>query len=160
MQFIPYSKNDAEATLAMLAAHYDYTPELSMKENDEANADFFREVFLNEGGSGIAYVLKSDDNAVLGFLDATKRYFENSKTCWYLTSLFMRADKNADENAIYMVNHFFDLLHDSNELCANVYPAATEVISFWEKNGFRANPDRSVYRNYEDEMLIAYWKKK
>lgn len=159
MQFLPYSHKNAVAVMKMLADHFDYTPETDSEENMQSNIDYFKEVYVEEGGHGICYVLKAnDDDSVIGFLSATKHDIPNGAACWYITSLFVQSNEHANENALYMVDAFFDSIHDSNEICANVHPAATQVISFWMKNGFVANPDRSIFSNTSDERLTAYWK--
>lgn len=159
MQFIPYSNRNAAGVMLMLANHFDYTPETDSKENMAVNIDYFKEAYVDEGSHGICYVLIADeDDSVIGFLSASKHDCPSESACWYITSLFVHQDQDADANALSMVESFFTCLHESNELCANVHPAATKAIAFWTKNGFTANPEKSVFSNVFDERLSAYWK--
>lgn len=159
MQIIPYSSKNAMDVIQMLSNHFDYTPETDSAENKQANIDYFQEVYIDEGSHGICYVLKADKhNSIFGFLNATKHSFLNEAVCWYITSLFVYQDEHADDNALAMVDGFFRSIHDSNELCANVHPAAAQAIAFWTKIGFVANPERSVFSNAFNERLTAYWK--
>lgn len=159
MQFLPYSHKNATGVMQMLTDHIDYTPETDSEENMQSNIDYFQEAYVKERGHGICYVLKTDeDDFVTGFLSTTKHDFSNGNACWYITTLFVRRDEYADLNALSMVDGFFGSLHESNELCANVHPAATQAIAFWTKNGFSASPEKSVFSNAADERLTAYWK--
>lgn len=159
MRFIPYNTNDADRVLEMLSRHFDYTPELASADNNLSNIDYFREAYCDTGYSGICYVLKADDESVLGFLEATKHKGNNGSVCWYITSLFVLADEEADVRACRMIGLFCKSLHDADEICANVHPAVEEVVRFWLSIGFCPNPERSIFTNSEDQRLIAYWKK-
>lgn len=159
MRFIPYNTNDADKVLEMLARHFDYTPELASADNKVSNIDYFRELYCNEGYSGISYVLNADDESIIGFLEATERKCKKGKLCWYITALFVLEGKEADYFAQYMVDQFCDSLHDADEICANVQPSVGEAVRFWLSIGFYPNPERSIFTNSEGQRLFAYWKK-
>ena len=158
MKFKPYDPSNAEGVLQMLSNHVDYTPETDAK-NSEENIDYFNEVYIEERMSGIDFVLVDDSKSRhLGFLSAEKRRFENGTLCWYITSLFIAKDENADANAIKMVESFMASIHDAKELCINVHPSCQNISAFWREHGFAPNPERSVFVNANEQVLVAYWK--
>lgn len=161
MLFSPYNPNDAKLLSDMLTNHIDYAPDENPKRKKDKMADAFIEDYVDELNSGIHYVIKSDDgNAILGLLGAEKRNFKSGKECWYITSLFLLNNDNADKNALEMVHAFWASVHDTDELCVCVHPADTAIVDFWAKNGFAPNSDRTVFSNAEGDTLIAYWKER
>lgn len=159
MRFVPYTVKDADKVLEMMSRHFDYTPELASAENKASNIEYFKEVYCSEGYSEICYILNADDKSVLGFLEATKQRYKKGKQCWYITSLFALDCKESDDYAHYMVNEFCSILHDADEICANVHPSVGKAVRFWLGIGFRPNPERAVYINSEGQRLVACWKK-
>lgn len=159
MRFVPYNVKDADKVLEMMSWHFDYTPELASAENKASNIEYFKEVYCNEGYPEICYVLNTDDKSVIGFLEATKQRCEKGKLCWYITSLFTLEDKESDYYAHYMVGEFCNILHDADEICANVHPSVGKAARFWLSIGFCSNPERAIFTNAEGQRLVAYWKK-
>lgn len=158
MRFIPYNTNDADKVLKMLARHFDYTPELASADNNQSNIDYFREAYCEDGYSGVCYVLKEDDESVLGILEAAKYVGNKGGSCWYITSLFVLAGEEADTRAKHMIDLFCKSLHESKEICANVHPGAEKAAHFWTSIGFYPMPERSIFSNSENQRLIAYGK--
>lgn len=161
MQFAPYYQGDAAHAMKMLVDHIDFTPESVLSDNNHNNADYFKEAYVDEKRYDSCYVLKADDGtAVKGFMEVEKRCFKGDNECWYIKSLFIANDHDVDDNAIYMVGQFFSLMQDTDTLCANVHPQATNAIAFWLGNGFAPDPDRSIFSNADEQVLTAYCKKK
>lgn len=159
INFTPYSGNDANGVLVMLSNHVDYTPELEPPENNPANIDYFKEVYLNEGSWGNSYVLKEQGtDHVLSFLEA-KPHVSGNECIWYITSLFVEAGKNSDEYAKCMVDQFCRVHSDSDEVCANVHPDMIETAMFWESIGFKRDPLRTLFSNVDNRLLMAYSRK-
>lgn len=158
MRFIPYNTNDAEKVLEMLAQHFDYTPELASADNNSLNIDYFREVYCEAGYSGICYVLLEDDESISGLLEATQHRGNEGRLCWYITSLFVRMNEDADSKACYMIDSFCEILHDADEICANAHPSVERAVRFWTSVGFTPNPEKSIFSNSENQRLAAYWK--
>lgn len=159
MQFIPYNQKYETNLQEMLHSYVDYTPELCDTENNEANIDFVSD-FSSSGVYGdFCYILKEDDSPfVLGLIKVNPPTNRGSTFCWYVTALFVRSGCDADSNASYMIQQFCDMIHESGELCANVHPAGTKAIAFWEQNNFNASLERSIFSNCDGQRLMAYCK--
>lgn len=93
-------------------------------------------------------------------MEVEKRHFKGNDVCWFIKSLFVANDQDADNNAQYMIIQFFDYMQDADDLCANVHPLASDAIAFWERNGFSANLGRSIFSNSDEQVLTAYCKTK
>ena len=77
---------------------------------------------------------------------------------WYVTNLFVRKNMESDKTAKRAIGLFSEGISEYESLSINVNPEFKEIISFWRESGFKISPDRSVFQNADNEILIALTK--
>lgn len=154
MQIEPYSPADADGIRSMLADHVDYAPEQVTDDASEDDLAFFEDAFVHENDGLIAYTLK-DEGIVKGFMTLSRQFYSIESGAWYVTALFVRRDDRVDQYALAMTELFESLLLNPVEICVAVHHAATQIIRFWNQNGFVVCPERSKLTNADGEQLIV-----
>lgn len=158
MHIEPYSPADADGIRSMLADHVDYAPEQVTKDASEDDLAFFEDAFVHENDGLIAYTLK-DEGIVIGFMTLSRQFLSPEDGAWYITALFVRHNDQADQCALAMTELFQSLLSEPADICVAVHHAATQIIRFWNQNGFVVCPERSKFTNADGERLVVCRKK-
>lgn len=154
MQIEPYNPADADGIRSMLADHVDYAPEQVTDDASEDDLAFFEDAFVHENDGLIAYTLK-DEGIVKGFMTLSRQFCNIEAGAWYITALFVRRYDQADQCALAMTELFESLLSEPADICVAVHHAATQIIRFWNQNGFVVCPERSKLTNADGERLIV-----
>lgn len=154
MHIEPYSPADADGIRSMLADHVDYAPEQVTEDASEENLAFFEDAFVHENDGLIGYTLK-DEGIVKGFMTLSRQFCNTEAGAWYITALFVRHSDQADQYALAMIERFQRHLSKSVDICVVVHHAATQIIRFWNQNGFVFCPERSKFTNADGEHLIV-----
>lgn len=126
----------------MLADHVDYVPKQITTVAPEDDIAFFENAFVCETDGLITYTLK-DKGEAKGFMTLNRQLDIAKPSGWCITALFVRRDGQAEHNALAMTMLFERLLSKPAEICVAVHHAATQIIRFWNQNGFvfyRNNP--------------------
>lgn len=152
MHIEPYSPADADGIRSMLADHVDYAPEQVTEDASEDDLAFFEDAFVHDNDGLIAYTLK-DEGMVKGFMTLSRQFCSTEAGAWYITALFVRHDDQADQCALAMIELFQSLLSEPTDICVAVHHAATQIIRFWNQNGFVVCPERSKLTNAVGERL-------
>lgn len=154
MQIEPYSPADADGIRSMLADHVDYAPEQVTEDASEDDLAFFEDAFVQEDNGLIAYTLK-DEGIVKGFMTLSRQFCSTEAGVWYITALFVRHNDQADQCALVMTELFQSLLSEPADICVAVHHAATQIIRFWNQNGYEVYPERSKLTNADGEQLVV-----
>ena len=158
MKFDRYLRKDEAQAKKMMEASLDYTPNLIADAIIESMTDFFEESFILEPYKGIFFALKSDNGEVKGLMAVSKRPNKNGGDDWHIDALFAHREEQADEHAGFMVEQFCALVHEAREISADIHPEAERARAFWESIGFRADLNKPLSSNADDEVLVSYWK--
>lgn len=154
MQIEPYSPADADGIRSMLADHVDYAPEQVTEDASEDDLAFFEDAFVQEDNGLIAYTLK-DEGIVKGFMTLSRQFCNTEAGAWYITALFVRHNDQADQYALAMTELFQNLLSEPADICVAVHHAATQIIRFWNQNGYEVYPECSKLTNADGEQLVV-----
>lgn len=153
-----YHADDYAEVLEMLQDHINYAPEYGGLEAEENDRKYFEENFSNGSAGGNAYILMSDDKHIISFMTCEKVPTECDRFRWYVTNLFVRKNMESNKTAKRAIDLFSEEIYENESLSINVNSEFKEIISFWQESGFKISPDRSVFQNADNEILIALTK--
>lgn len=146
------------AVRKMLMDYTSYAPEYAEQSNEANDIRYFEENFWETLSGSIAYILKDVAGTVEAFMTCEKGRTSSGESGWYVTNLFVRQSDVSVDVAKQAISMFSKTISDDEFLCINVNAQCKNIISLWQQLGFSISPDRTIFRNADDETIIALTK--
>ena len=150
-----YSVGDYAAVRKMLMDYINYAPEYSTQCTETNDIQYFDESFSEITPGSIAYILRNGAGTVEAFMTCEKWKAATGESGWYVKNMFVRQSDESAEVAKQMIDLFFKTVSSNEFLCVNVNAQCKDIISLWLQWGLRISPDRTIFRNADNETLVA-----